>query len=216
MNSVVKRSYVPKFAFPVAFAAAFGSVSWLLIVIPGCAFGALVGDRRFGPVLGAIIVLPLLVLVPFVIRSCGLFINAAAVTPIQTSNATRLIQSIWGVIPQLFLGVAAPSIGLPLVIGWAVGSMVLFVVAVVLATPVFSSDAARRHRARVTLVCIAAGLALCIHNVLVRNWPTFFSSEPPPLLGPSGLVVEAVVFILMVGIVSRHFLRPSMLGNRSD
>jgi hypothetical protein len=118
MNSVVKRSYVPKFAFPVAFAAAFGSVSWLLIVIPGCAFGALVGDRRFGPVLGAIIVLPLLVLVPFVIRSCGLFINAAAVTPIQTSNATRLIQSIWGVIPQLFLGVAAPSIGLPLVIGW--------------------------------------------------------------------------------------------------
>jgi hypothetical protein len=192
---------------PVALAAAFGSVSWLLIVIPGCAFGAIVGDRRGGRVLATLIALPLLLVVPLVIRSCVLFINAATVTPIQTSSATRLIQSIWGVVPQLFLGVAAPSIELPLVIGWAIGSMVLFVVAVALATPVFSTEPAKRHRARVTLACTTAGLALGTHNVLVRNWPSFFSSDPPPSFGASGFVVEAVVFLSMVGIAGRLLLR---------
>jgi len=191
----------------IGLAAAFGSVSWLLIAIPGCAFGALVGGRRFGSVLAATIALPLLVLTPVVIRSCALFIDAAAVTPIQTSNATRLIQSIWGVVPQLFLGVATPSIGPPLVIGWAIGVMVLFVVAVALATPVWSSDPAKRHRARVTLGCTAAGLALCVHNVLVRNWPAFFVSEPPPFFGPAGFVIEAVVFVSIVAIAGRQLLR---------
>ena len=200
-------AHLRRLPLAVAFAAAFGSVSWLMIVIPACAFGAFVGERRFGPGLAAMIGLPLLVLAPLVIRSCELFINAATVTPIRTSNATRLIQSIWGVVPQLFLAVAAPWIGTPVLIGWAVASMVLFFVAVALAAPVFSTDAARRDRARVTLGCTAAGLALCVHNVFVRNWPTLFSSEPPPLFGPSGLVVEAVVFLFMVGIGGRRFFR---------
>jgi hypothetical protein len=56
------------------------------------------------------------------------------------------------------------------------------------------SDAAERRQMRMVLVALGMVWVIGIHNVLVRNWATFFDGTPPALFSRAGDVAEAIVF----------------------
>ena len=47
---------------------------------------------------------------------------------------------------------------------------------------------------RVVIAALCMAWVIGIHNVLVRNWATFFDGTPPPLFSRAGDVAEAIVF----------------------
>ena len=118
------------------------------------------------------------------------------------SREMRFFQSIFGVVPQLFLNLwpfYAPAREMRLLEIWFAATLFTVVAGFVTMTASASEfQGADRRRMSVVAAGLIITLAIGVHNVVARNWANLFDTAPPALFGSPGLVAEAIAFALVV------------------
>lgn len=191
------RHWPPLFAIPVAIA----SVSWLLIGVPWLMFCLTFPRPQFrSRWVWGLVLTPVAIFLPLLLLSAVAVIYAprllAMPTPFLDVEATRRLQSVWGVIPTLFINpwpFYRPAPHAILLELWAVVS-IAFSAGGTLATLATSgrvAEGAERRRARFLAFAQLAVWVMGIHNVFVRNWQYWFGSRPPTVFSVAGLALEA-------------------------
>ena len=125
---------------------------------------------------------------------------------------TRELQSVWGVIPTLFVNLwplYQPEFHAYLLQFWAGVSLSWWIagsVAIVLTARRVTGEDERRLMRRLVIALVAA-LGIGIHNVFVRNWGYWFGFSPPVVFSTVSLVAEAVAFTLLAGTLVYSVIR---------
>jgi hypothetical protein len=115
---------------------------------------------------------------------------------------TRTLQSIWGVIPTLFINpwpLYQPERHALLLQFWAVVQLLWWTAGSV--AIVFTSrrviEEPERHQTRLLVMALVAVWGIGIHNVFVRNWGYWFGYSPPLVFSTISLVAEAAAFTFL-------------------
>jgi hypothetical protein len=185
---------------------ALASVSWLLITVPWVSLSV-----RFPqpvpvrPWFWRLVLSPLIIFVPLIMMSAATVVYGPAAlampSPFLDSVVIRRVQSIWGVMPSLFINpwpFYTPARQNFLLALWVSISILAFATGFVMF--VVNSRAAqvesRRHKPRMVL-SVTMVMVVAVHNVVVRNWENLFGTAPPAAFSTAGLVMEAVAFSLV-------------------
>jgi PDZ domain len=200
-------------SIPIALATA----SWLLMAIVWLSLCAVfprpLFTRRWQWAVG---LAPLAIFAPLLVTSAFALVYAPAAlampSPFAVSIATKRIGEIMGIVPQLFVNLW-PGYQ-PLREAWLLGLWFVISMAFLLTGFLMMvvnsrrlSDATERRQMQVVIVALDMVWVIGIHNVLVRNWMTFFERTPPPLFSGAGEVAEAIVFPFVALVLAYAVLR---------
>jgi len=197
------QRWPPPLSIPIALA----SVSWLLISVPWLSLAMRFPRPMAVPSwVWAATLAPLIVFAPLMLLSAVAVVyepsSLAMPLPFIDLARTRALQSIWGVIPTLFINpwpLYQPGRHQLLLQLWAVLQLLWWMagsVAIVLASRRIVEESERRL-IRLLVVALAAVWGIGIHNVFVRNWGYWFGYSPPGGFSTVSLVAEAVGFVFL-------------------
>jgi hypothetical protein len=207
------RHLPPLLGIPIALA----SVSWLLMPVPWLVLAMMFPrPRSLRPWMWALILAPVVVLAPLILMSTVAVVyepaGLAMPVPFLDVARTRELQSVWGVIPTLFVNLwplYQPEFHAYLLQFWAGVSLSWWIagsVAIVLTARRVTGEDERRLMRRLVIALVAA-LGIGIHNVFVRNWGYWFGFSPPVVFSTVSLVAEAVAFTFLAGTLVYSVIR---------
>jgi hypothetical protein len=154
---------------------------WALAIVPGVLFGI--------PIMASVVAL---IYTPSALaRPWPVVLSAAPV---------RLIQDVAGVTPLLFLSkfpMYRPVAQIWLLEVWVAVTLTYFAASFLIPMIVYRRlDNPRQRSSTRALIVVQALLALIVlHNFLVRNWASWFGSQPPSLFSDAGFVGAALLLL---------------------
>jgi PDZ domain-containing protein len=217
------RQLPPLVALPIAAA----SVSWLLITVAWLSLSLLFPTRlSVSRWLRRFWLIPVVIYVPLIMTSAVAFVyripTLAMPSPFLDTAEIRSIQSIWGVMPSLFINpwpAYQPDRQVWLIGMWVVVSLLFWTAgcALLLVNSCRVRDESERRRSQVLVFALAATWLLAVHNIVIRNWRNVFDTDLPNVLsfGGFGFVAEAVVFSSM-GFVLTYMVLKHHEGKEID
>jgi hypothetical protein len=195
---------------------ALASVSWLLITVPWISLSVRFPQRLGVPSwFGWLALAPLIIFVPLMITSAVAVVYSpstlAMPMPFLDSAAIRLVQSIWGVTPSLFINpwpAYSPARQSFLVVLWVSISMLAFLGGFgILVVNHRRTRATTGKRGTLMVSALATVILVAVHNVVLRNWANLFGTAPPAAFSVMGFVLEAAAFCLLAFTVTRAVLK---------
>jgi hypothetical protein len=153
----------------------------------------------------ALVVVPVLLFGTPIVASVGAIIYAPSVLarpwPLVLAAApVRWLQDVVGVTPLLFLNALPlyqPVTQARLLEAWLAITVVYFAAGFCMLVAGYRrlDDPHLRRRVGVLLLAVAGFAPIIVHNVLVRNWHSWFGTSTPALFSWAGFVGEVFVFL---------------------
>jgi hypothetical protein len=153
----------------------------------------------------AVVAVPVVLFGIPIIASVSAMIYAPSVLarpwPLVLSSApVSWLQDAVGVTPLLFLNVLPlyqPTMQARFLEAWLTITTVYFAAGfwMLIAGYRRLDDPQLRRRVGVLLLTLAGFAPIVVHNILVRNWHSWFGGTPPAFFSGAGFVVEAFVFL---------------------
>jgi hypothetical protein len=155
----------------------------------------------------ALVVVPVLLFGIPIVASVSAMIYAPSVLarpwPLVLSAApVRWLQDTAGVAPLLFLNklpLYQPTAHARFLEAWLAITIVYFVSGFLMLVASYRrlDDPQLRRRMSALLLALAAFATVVVHNLLVRNWTSWFGSTPPAMFSWAGFVGEAFMFLFV-------------------
>ena len=196
---------------------ALASVLWLLIPVPWLVLALTL--PRPAPISRwswSVVLAPAVVFAPLLVVStiAVLYEPASLAMPVSFHDlaSTQTLQSVWGVIPTLFVNLWPlynPANHATLLQLWAAVSLLwgLAGSAVIVLRARRAANQPERSSLRPLAVAVVAVWGIGIHNVFVRNWEYWFGQSPPLVFSTLGLAAEAAAFVFLAATLAYSVLK---------